>query len=119
MPTGYQIGAPRQCYFLTLQIVDLVDVFSRQCYRQLILDSLAYCRQRKGLHIYAYVVEQPRPPARSYPRWQPVRHHPRFETPHGQADALLDAPEESRRWIKDRFAFYARNNGATGFIRLG
>lgn len=56
MPTGYQIQDPAATYFLTLQVVDWVDVFTRRIYRDSILDSLAYCRQQKGLEIYGYVV---------------------------------------------------------------
>ena len=56
MPTGYQIGDPRACYFLTLQVVDWVDVFSRKRYRDIVIESLKYCRQHKGLKLYGYVV---------------------------------------------------------------
>jgi len=56
MPTGYQIDDPGDTYFLTCQVIDWVDVFTRQAYRDVILDSLAFCRQQKGLELFAYVI---------------------------------------------------------------
>ena len=56
MPTGYQIQDPAATYFLTLQVVDWVDVFTRKTYRDVVLDSLTYCRQQKGLELYGYVI---------------------------------------------------------------
>lgn len=33
-----------------------MDVFTRKIYRDIVLDSLTYCRQQKGLEVYGYVV---------------------------------------------------------------
>ncbi|MBK9284116.1 MAG: transposase [Sphingobacteriaceae bacterium] len=43
-------------YFLTLTVVNWVDVFTRPMYKDAIIDSLKYCRKEKGLNIYAYVI---------------------------------------------------------------
>jgi REP element-mobilizing transposase RayT len=56
MPTGYQIDNQSGLYFLTLQVVDWVDVFTRQVYRDIILSSLEYCVKNKGLVLHAYVI---------------------------------------------------------------
>ncbi|GAB4044442.1 REP-associated tyrosine transposase [Spirosoma jeollabukense] len=56
MPQGYQIQDPGATYYLTLQVIDWVDVFTRKTYRDVVLDSLTYCRQHKSLDVYAYVV---------------------------------------------------------------
>jgi REP element-mobilizing transposase RayT len=56
MPTGYQIKDQEACYFLTLQIVEWVDVFSRQNYRDVIIENLKYCQANKGLQIFAFVI---------------------------------------------------------------
>ena len=42
MTTGYKIQAPSYPYFLTFQVVDWVDIFSRKVYRDIVLDSLDY-----------------------------------------------------------------------------
>ncbi len=45
-----------QAYFLTLTIVDWVDVFTRPVYKHIIIDSLAFCVKEKGLLIYSWVL---------------------------------------------------------------
>ncbi|MBS1566748.1 MAG: transposase [Bacteroidetes bacterium] len=44
------------CFFVTLTVVDWIDVFSRQEYVQLLISSLKFCQQYKGLEIFSYVV---------------------------------------------------------------
>ena len=56
MSTGYKIAEQDQLYFLTLQVVEWVDVFSRKEYRDIIIENLAFCQKKKGLEIYAYVI---------------------------------------------------------------
>ena len=41
-------------YFLTLTVVDWVDVFTRPIYKHIIVDSLSYCQKDKGLILYAW-----------------------------------------------------------------
>ena len=55
MAIAYQIRNQEGLYFLTFQIVGWVDIFTRKCYRDIMIDSLAYCRKNKGLELYAYV----------------------------------------------------------------
>jgi REP element-mobilizing transposase RayT len=56
MSTGYQIKEQGALYYLTLQIVEWVDVFTRDKYKRLITDNLQYCQDHKGLEIFAYVI---------------------------------------------------------------
>ena len=39
-------------YFLTMTVVDWVDVFTRPIYKNIIVDSLQYCQKEKALEIY-------------------------------------------------------------------
>jgi hypothetical protein len=48
MTTGCQIKDQEALYYLTLQVVDWVDVFTRLCYRDIVLDSLRYCQLNKN-----------------------------------------------------------------------
>lgn len=43
-------------YFLTLTVVDWVDIFTRPAYRHVIVNSLKYCHEAKGLEIFAWVL---------------------------------------------------------------
>ncbi len=56
MTTGYQIKEQDALYYLTLQVVDWVDVFTRPIYRDIVIESLQYCINNKGLQVFAYVV---------------------------------------------------------------
>ena len=51
---NYRIGDQHACYFLTLTVTDWVDVFTRLNYRNIIAESLDYCRKNKGLKLYAW-----------------------------------------------------------------
>ena len=41
---------------MTLTVVGWIDVFTRQSHRDIILDSLRYCKANKSLHVHAYVI---------------------------------------------------------------
>lgn len=45
-----------ELYFITITVVDWVDIFTRPKYKHIILDSLTYCQKQKGLKIYAWVL---------------------------------------------------------------
>ena len=56
MSTGYQIKDQSAAHYLTFQVVFWIDLFTRQVYRDIIIDSLRYCQKEKGLEIFAWVI---------------------------------------------------------------
>lgn len=56
MPTGYQIYDGYGTYYLTFQIVQWADIFSRKSYRDTICDSFNYCTAHQGLRVHAYCI---------------------------------------------------------------
>ncbi len=56
MGESYQIRNPQGLYFLTFQVVGWADIFTRKIYRDLLIDSLDFCRKQKGLKLHAYVI---------------------------------------------------------------
>jgi len=56
MSTGYQIKEQDKLHFVTLQVVEWVDIFTRQKYQDIIINNLGYCQKNKGLEIYAWVI---------------------------------------------------------------
>ncbi|MFH0865814.1 MAG: transposase [Bacteroidota bacterium] len=52
----YKIYDQSKAYYVTLTVVQWIDIFSRKSYRDIIIDSLKYCQKNKGLVIYAYVI---------------------------------------------------------------
>ena len=53
---GYQIRDQFAVYFLTFATVQWVDVFTRSDYAEIIIDSLKFCKQKKGLAIHAWCI---------------------------------------------------------------
>ena len=45
---------PGSTYYLTLTIVEWIDIFSRPVYKHLTIDSLNYCIANKGLKVYCW-----------------------------------------------------------------
>ena len=43
-------------YFITMTVVGWIDVFTRDVYRDILLDSWRYCQLKKGLQIHAWVL---------------------------------------------------------------
>src|SRR6185312_6251433 len=53
---GYIIHDQQSTCYLTFTVVGWIDIFSRQSYRDIFIESLKYCQQNKGLHLHAYVI---------------------------------------------------------------
>ena len=45
-----------ELFFITMTIVDWIDLFTRQIYFDMIIDNLSYCQNKKGLEVYEYVI---------------------------------------------------------------
>ncbi len=56
MKEGYIIRDQEKAHFITATVVDWIDVFTRQNYRDSIVESLNYCIKDKGMIVYAYVI---------------------------------------------------------------
>ena len=56
MPSKYKINDHGAPHFITFAVVEWVDALSRPGYKEVIIESLQYCQQAKGLILYAYVI---------------------------------------------------------------
>jgi putative transposase len=56
MDTGYQIKSSYVPHFLTFQVINWVDVFTRKRYKDMIVESLNYCIKHKALKVHAWVI---------------------------------------------------------------
>lgn len=56
MSEKYKFHDPKGIYFVTPTIVGWADLFSKQQYWHIVLDSLEHCQQKKGLIIHAWCV---------------------------------------------------------------
>jgi REP element-mobilizing transposase RayT len=56
MRSRYKISEAESPHFLTCTIVGWLPVFTRIKYLEIIISSLTFCRQQKGLRLHAYVI---------------------------------------------------------------
>ena len=56
MSRNYKIHGNEWPYFVTYTVINWIDVFIRNVYREIFLDSVRFCQQEKGLIVYAWVI---------------------------------------------------------------
>lgn len=56
MATRYRFGENIKPHFITFAVVNWIDVFSRECYKEIVVDSLKFCIAEKGLNLHAWVI---------------------------------------------------------------
>jgi len=52
----YRILDQKGLNFITITIVDWIDLFTRKVLSEMIIKNLAHCRNKKGLKIFGYVI---------------------------------------------------------------
>lgn len=53
---GYKIRDQQGIYFITFAVVEWIDVFTRKEYADIVIESLRFCIQHKGLRLYAWCI---------------------------------------------------------------
>lgn len=56
MSRKYKFGESTGAYFISFATVYWIDVFTRDIYFSVIIESLDYCRKNKGMEIYGYCI---------------------------------------------------------------
>lgn len=56
MSIKYKIRDQSKLHFLSFAVVQWVDVFTRTLYKDVVIDSLRFCQQNKGLLLYAWCI---------------------------------------------------------------
>jgi len=54
--SGYQIRNQAAIHFVTFSVVEWVDVFTRKMYRDIVLDSIRFCQENKGLLLHCWCI---------------------------------------------------------------
>jgi REP element-mobilizing transposase RayT len=106
---NYFIKDQNSVYYLTFTIVDWIDVFTRNEYKIVIVDSLNYCIENKGLEVYAWclmsnhlhLVCRAIEPARIS---NIIRDFKKF-TAKTILEKIKTEPESRRDWMLYRFEF--------------
>ena len=56
MALKYTIQDQKDFYFVTFTVVDWIDIFTRDSYREIFINSVKYCQANKGLLVGAWVI---------------------------------------------------------------
>ena len=110
MSTGYQIVEQDELHYVTFQIVGWVDVFTRKVYRDIVIESLRFCQEKKGLEIYAFVVMSNHIHAvlrSSIGKLSDTIREFKSYTAKQMLVAIKDEPESRREWMLNIFQFAA------------
>lgn len=101
MSEKYKAYNPSGHYFITLTIVDWVDLFSRKEFRYVIIDSLNYCIDQKGLTIHAWVImpSHLHMIVSSYNKLSAIVRDFKKFTSKKLIESILVIPESRRSWL--------------------
>lgn len=56
MATRYRFGDNGTPHFISFAVVNWIDVFSRECYKEIVVETLKFCIAEKGLNLYGWVI---------------------------------------------------------------
>ena len=54
MGRKYLIRDQQAIYFLTFTVINWIDLFIRDPYREIFVESIKYCQKEKGLEVYGW-----------------------------------------------------------------
>ena len=118
MSQTYKMADQDAAHYMTFQVIDWVDTFSRKIYRDILIDSMKFCQRKMGLEIYAYVIMT----NHVHVIWRAgngnlsevVREFKKF-TGRTIIETIRNEPESRRDWMLKRFEFAARRNVRNSF----
>ena len=112
---GHKIINQNATHFLTFTVVAWIDVFTRDDYRKIVIDSLIFCQKEKGLCINAYVIKSNHIHLICHVK-EPfflsdvIRDFKKF-TSKAILEMILTSDKESRKeWMIRLFKYYAKYN---------
>ena len=56
MSRKYKFHNPEGVYFVSFAVQSWVDVFTRNVYKDILIENLIYCQNNKGLEIFAWSI---------------------------------------------------------------
>jgi putative transposase len=111
----YYISDQHAPYFLTWTIIHWIDIFTRQNYRDIVVDSLNFCVKEKNLIIHAWVIMSNHvhlvARSRSPNEMSAFLRDSKKFTSKAFVKEIQHAPESRREWLLDKFEFEAKRSG--------
>ncbi len=112
---GYVIRDQNATHFLTFTVCGWIDLFTRKAYKDILIDSLKYCQQKKGLVLNAYVIMPNHvhliaSAKEGFRLSDIIRDFKKF-THHNMMKIIQSDTESRRLWMLHQFAYYATRHG--------
>ncbi|MBM4055615.1 MAG: transposase [Planctomycetes bacterium] len=116
MRSRYKIVESSNLYFITSTIIEWIPVFTEKIFCDIIIDSLTYCRQKKGLCLFAYVVMDNHIHliAASETLSETIRDFKSYTA----REIIRVAGEKQRMWLLNQFEFYKKNHKKTSEYQI-
>jgi REP element-mobilizing transposase RayT len=123
MRTGHHYSIKTDyAYFLTMTVVDWVDLFTRLNHKMAIVDSLRYCCEKKGLYVFGWCLM----PSHLHliantdgkeKLSDVIRDFKKF-TSKILIHQIKNEAESRREWLLNRFEFAAKNHTKTSGYKI-
>jgi REP element-mobilizing transposase RayT len=121
MSTGFQIKDQMAAHFLTFQVVDWIDVFTRKIYKEIIVDRFQYSMENKSLQIFAYVIMSNHihliANSTDGRLSDTIRDIKKF-TSKKIIEAIDNIPDSRREWMLNRFKFNASHHKSNKYYQV-
>jgi putative transposase len=121
MSEKYKIRDREWPYFVTFTIERWIDVYTRNTYRQIFIDSLNYCIEHKGLVVHAWVLMTNHAHllinSTDKPIEDIVRDFKQF-TSKSTVKSILENTQESRDWMTYFFARAGNRNSMNKYFQF-
>ena len=109
-------------YFLTLTIVNWVDIFSRPIYKHIIIDSLNYCIESKGLEVHCWCLMSNHlhliASAKDEGSLSDFLRDFKKYTSKALIQIIQETPESRRDWMLNLFWFAGKNKKNIKFYKV-
>ncbi|MFV8376615.1 REP-associated tyrosine transposase [Flavobacterium sp. LB1P62] len=113
MKEGYVIRDQTLPHYITATVVDWIDIFTRQNYRDSIIESLDYCIKNKGMILYGYVIMSNHIhliiQSQDGKLSDLIRDFKKF-TAKNILDKIQAVPESRKEWMLERFKLAAEKH---------
>ena len=106
--------SPGYVYYITLTVVEWIDIFSRPVYKHILVDSLNYCVANKGLKIYCWCLMSNHlhmiASASGENSLSDILRDFKKFTSKAIIKAVQEVPESRRDWMLNLFWYAGKNN---------
>ena len=108
MSRNYKFYNPEGIYFVSFAVKEWIDIFTRNEYKDVIVDSLTFCQKNKGLELFAWCIMTNHVhliirAKKGYALQDIMRDFKKF-TSKKIITAIKENPQESRKkWLLEKF----------------